>query len=571
MEGVQNRIQRLLQNQHMRTVLSQQENALDLGQLMADKKMVLISLRHHNRIHPEDLRMLGIMILADMFRVGMARNEREKNPPFHVYVDEFGQYVTPAVADALDQIRKKNVFFTVAHQHLAQLEDEELGRKILSSVMTNCRLKVAFGGLTPFDADAMSKLIWTGRFDMEQVKYDHWGVRVASRESTRTAYSEGEAETDTTSTTHSQSDSETKGHSTGVTDSEGLSETTGNQTGWSQGQSNQSNEATTEGSSHSDSSGLTKGSSKAATWQNSSSTTRGSSTAETDSRSDSKGNSSSAGVSAASQSNESRYSESDGYTSGLGSSSASQSSTSDSSSETRGSSTSKTDSHSETMGSSQGGSDTKSLGHSKSVTDGTSTGYQWGKSSGNNSARSGGNSYSEARSQSHAESETESQTRGHTVGTSEGESRSIGKNQSKSVSVYDEKYDVPDMKSRTFWSLQEIQAKQQGKLMNLPTGLALMKNDIGDPAYVKIPHVKGVAWSKYTSPDKIRATEERLRRANAKYYAPRADVEAEAIRRQERIFGARLRLNEVDLDDYHVVNPDEQQRPEDDDGIEFVG
>ncbi|MCP5085830.1 MAG: TraM recognition domain-containing protein, partial [Rhodobacteraceae bacterium] len=52
------------------------------------------------------------------------------NPPFHMYVDEFGQYVTPVVAAALDEIRKKNIFFTVAHQHLAQLENDEMGKQI---------------------------------------------------------------------------------------------------------------------------------------------------------------------------------------------------------------------------------------------------------------------------------------------------------------------------------------------------------------------------------------------------------------------------------------------------------
>lgn len=155
------------------------------------------------------------------------------------------------------------------------------------------------------------------------------------------------------------------------------------------------------------------------------------------------------------------------------------------------------------------------------------------------------------------------------MGLSDGESHSVGKNRSRTTSVYDEKEEVPDLKSVTFWTLQELQAMQQGELMNLPTGMALIKNDIGEPTYVKIPQVKGIAWSRYTSERKIQATEERLRRANAKYYAPRAQVEAEAIQRQTLFFNAPLRLNEIDLDDYHDINPDGQRRPEDDDGFEF--
>jgi len=570
MEGVQNRIQRLLQNKHMRTVLSQQENALDLGQLMAEKKMVLISLRHHDRIHPEDLRMLGIMILAELFRVGMARNEREKNPPFHVYVDEFGQYVTPAVANALDQIRKKNVFFTVAHQHLAQLEDEDLGRKILSSVMTNCRLKVAFGGLTTYDADAMSKLIWTGRFDLSQVKYEHWGGRVKTTESTRTSITEGESETDTVSTTHSETDSETSGKSTGISETDGLSQTDGKTAGWSDGKSAQTNEGETKGTSHGDASMESAGTSRATNWSNSSSATKGHSTGETDSSSTTDSRSASEGASASNSSNESRHSEHDGLGSSFGASNATQSSASEGHADTRSASRTKTDTESETTGSSHGGSNATSAGQSKTVTDAQSHSTQAGSSSGTNSGRSGGTSYSEARSQSRSQSETESHSAGHTVGHSEGKGRSVGKNRSTTTSVYDEKEEVPDLKSVTFWSLQEIQAMQQGELMNLPTGMALIKNDIGDPTYVKIPHVKGIAWSKYTSERKISATEERLRRANAKYYAPRAQVEAEAIQRQTLFFNAPLQLNEIDLDDYHEANPDGQRHPEDDDGIDFV-
>jgi len=202
--------------------------------------------------------------------------------------------------------------------------------------------------------------------------------------------------------------------------------------------------------------------------------------------------------------------------------------------------------------------------------DGQSRSTQTGSSLGASSGQSGGTSYSEARSQSRSKSETESHSTGRTVGASVGESRSVGKNRSKSTSVYDEKEEVPDHKSRTFWSLQEIQAKQQGELMNLPTGVALVKNDVSQPTYVKIPHVQGIAWSKHTSERKIRATEERLRRANAKYYAPSAQVEAEAIKRQTELFDAPLQLNEIDLDDYREADPDNRQRPEDDDGVEFV-
>lgn len=609
LEGPQNRLMRLLSNEHMRLILSQRENSLNLRQIMDDRKILLVSLRSHNRIADDHLRMLGIMILSEIYRVGMQRNERLRPPPFHVYVDEFSEFVTPVVGKALAQIRKKNVYFTLAHQNLAQLNNQQMDFDLLDTVLGNCRLKVAFGGMTTKDADVISKLHWTGHLPLDEMKHRQWVTKFRPVESTRTSHNRSGSESESTS--HSESRGESWSHTLadgttdttgwGVSESEmngwGKSDSTsqGTNTNWSRGQTAGTNYSNTKSSSHTSANALGKTSSMSHGTQQNRSSTEGSSdtTSEANTHSSSRSSSHSESSSSSSSSSESRndghnttfvpggaggtttavHSLSDGKTTASNHSSSSSYSSNSSESESHSKTTSKshTDNRSKTEGSSASTNTTKGMSHSKTVSDAEGQSSSRGGNSSNSSSRgvgtssgkshaesvSGSTSYTDSRSGSHADSHTESKGTGGSTGSSDSTSQSQGWSEGETTGPFMEMHEFKEVSSTQFYSFQEQEYRKKGELMNLGTGVAWVKVDNSMPVELQTVHIPDVHFiPKYSYP-KLARTEAKIYAANAGYYAPRQEVMAAAIDRQEQMFGSRLQLDEGEWEEAELVEPDD--------------
>ena len=161
MEGAQNRLHRFLSNPRLTKIFGQQECVLSPERIIDEKKVLLVNLRPSIHIDEESNRLLGVLLVNEFYRVSLLRpHEPFHRPhPFFCYIDEFYHYLSPDIAHGLDGLRKLYSFLRLAHQHLAQLsaEDEVLEK----SVLTNCRTKMVFGGLTPDDADLFARQLFT--------------------------------------------------------------------------------------------------------------------------------------------------------------------------------------------------------------------------------------------------------------------------------------------------------------------------------------------------------------------------------------------------------------------------
>lgn len=565
LEGVINRFSALLNSEYMRRVLSVEENSIDIGQIMAEKKILLVSLRSHDRIHSDNLRMLGTMILTEVYRVGMLRNEHDQPPPFHVYIDEFGQYTTPVVAKALDEIRKKSVYLTVAHQHLAQLLKDETGAELLSSIMTNCLVRVAFGGLTPQDAEIMTRRMWTPHIDLKDIKHQQFGTKERKILDTQTSVTKGQAVADGTSHTDSQSknwsdgysdgtsDSETHTHTEGVSNSKSRTNTAANSAGttWGQGQNQ----------SHTAGGALSKGSSRAQGTNSSSSHTTGTSktSGEADTTSSSSSNSSGTSSNASSSSGESQYSLGDGFTSSTvynsGSSDSSSSSESSGESNTRSRSTTESESSTSSTGSSL--TNTKSLNETKSYSDTEGSSSNHGGSRTNSSSRSqgitDGTSQSDAHARSQGTTHTDSHSEGGSSGSSDGSSHTETVSESVTTSQFYRIEEYQEETSRTFYSLPEQFHRKTGALMALQQGTALFQFDGAVPSELRTKRLDDVPFLKYGRQRKLDRCRERMIQANSRYFTTAHEIEKAAIQRQLKAFDKPLAYEEINLDDYDII------------------
>lgn len=245
MEGAGNRLRKFLRNEIIRNVIGVQSKNLDLLSIMNEGKILLVNLNGKDKISHENTKLLGVMLVNEIFRVAKLRDPRDQNlKPFYCYIDEFGQFVTRDIARALEECRKFKLFMVLAHQHLAQLKKED--EYLYASVMTNCKNKVVFGGLSVEDAEVMSEEISTGFLDLKKIKDEVYTTKVHHIEETRRVKSRQQSETNTITRSTTQGKTESFGETESL--SKGKSSSKGHIVGSSESRS----------SSHSQSKGTIK-------------------------------------------------------------------------------------------------------------------------------------------------------------------------------------------------------------------------------------------------------------------------------------------------------------------------
>jgi len=105
----------------MHRLFSNPRNDLNFTEIM-DGKILIVNLAK-GKVGDEPSKILGGMISSGIQQASLARADTpmEKRYPFHFYVDEFQNYVTPAFETILSESAKYKLFLTLAHQTLGQL------------------------------------------------------------------------------------------------------------------------------------------------------------------------------------------------------------------------------------------------------------------------------------------------------------------------------------------------------------------------------------------------------------------------------------------------------------------
>lgn len=122
---IQNKVGAFLSDPMLNRFLTAPERDLHVREIMDEGRVLLVNLA--KGVLGEDSSSLlgGLLVttlgLAAFSRANLPANERRK---FYIYVDEFQNFTTLAVANMFAELRKYRVGFTVAHQYLHQLEPD---------------------------------------------------------------------------------------------------------------------------------------------------------------------------------------------------------------------------------------------------------------------------------------------------------------------------------------------------------------------------------------------------------------------------------------------------------------
>ena len=164
-----NRLMEFLASEIVRNIIGQKERVLDFRRAMDEGHVILVNLDHRGRLSDDNARLLGALIVNDLFL--KARGRPKNSRPFYLYIDECADFVNKDIARILDEARKFGLHLTLVHQHLSQLK--AAGEVVYGSVMTNAQTKVVFGGLKPGDAEIMASTVFMGEYKLNEAKYSY--------------------------------------------------------------------------------------------------------------------------------------------------------------------------------------------------------------------------------------------------------------------------------------------------------------------------------------------------------------------------------------------------------------
>ncbi len=213
-ESAASRLAPFLSTEAMRLVVGQQSRSIDFRAAMDQSEIVIVNLGARNAFSYENARLLGTLLINDLFLTALGRSEAvAKRHPFSLYIDEAYDFLTGDIERILDQTRKFGLHAVLVHHRLGQLRDRGVG--IYNAVMSISN-KIVFGGLSDEDAGLLAKEVLRRDIDLAERRHTIT-MPVVVGETKGWLSSESRSESTTTSRAYVESGG--TNHGTGLSES----------------------------------------------------------------------------------------------------------------------------------------------------------------------------------------------------------------------------------------------------------------------------------------------------------------------------------------------------------------
>jgi energy-coupling factor transporter ATP-binding protein EcfA2 len=137
---IQNKVGAFLADPRLKRFLTDPEKELRFREVMDSGKAIVINLAK-GRLGEDSSNLLGGLLVTTLGLAAFSRADTPENMrcPFIIYVDEFQNFTTLAVANMLAELRKYQVGAVLAHQYLDQVEPD-----VRHAVLGNAGTLVSF-------------------------------------------------------------------------------------------------------------------------------------------------------------------------------------------------------------------------------------------------------------------------------------------------------------------------------------------------------------------------------------------------------------------------------------------
>ena len=130
-----------LANDIMRPIVAQEHSSFDFREIL-DKKKIFLANLSKGRLGDRNTALLGLVLVSKFLQAAFSRvDTRGDLPTFYLYIDEFQNFATPSIATILSEARKYKLSLIVAHQFIAQL-DEDIRDAVIGNVGTKISMRI---------------------------------------------------------------------------------------------------------------------------------------------------------------------------------------------------------------------------------------------------------------------------------------------------------------------------------------------------------------------------------------------------------------------------------------------
>jgi len=121
---VVSKIGRFIENSMVRNIVGQAHSGFNLGKIMDEGKIFLANLSK-GQTGEVNSSLLGLILMSKFQMAAMRRGNIPENErrDFYLYADEFQNFTTDSIPTILSEARKYRLNLILAHQFIAQLED----------------------------------------------------------------------------------------------------------------------------------------------------------------------------------------------------------------------------------------------------------------------------------------------------------------------------------------------------------------------------------------------------------------------------------------------------------------
>lgn len=122
---ITNKFDVFLSNDIMRPIVAQEKSSFNMREIMDNKKIFLVNLSK-GRLGDINANLIGLILVGKILMAALSRVDSigKDLPPFYLYIDEFQNITTNSISQILSEARKYKLSLTIAHQFIAQLEDD---------------------------------------------------------------------------------------------------------------------------------------------------------------------------------------------------------------------------------------------------------------------------------------------------------------------------------------------------------------------------------------------------------------------------------------------------------------
>lgn len=123
--AIQNKIRPFLTNTNIRAIVSNPRHSINLRRIMDEGRVLIVNLSK-GRLGEDNSTLLGAFLVTSIQQAAMTRADipEEMRQDFSLYVDEFQNFTTGSFGAVLSEARKYRLSLIIAHQYLAQLNEE---------------------------------------------------------------------------------------------------------------------------------------------------------------------------------------------------------------------------------------------------------------------------------------------------------------------------------------------------------------------------------------------------------------------------------------------------------------